>query len=63
MLIWDNSFPLFEKKLSKENEKKSISDIAFHQESPANKIHVSIRDRRCWQKRSYSDIATTTLLL
>ncbi|MGG0754905.1 hypothetical protein [Brevibacillus laterosporus] len=62
MLVWDNSFPLFEKKLSKENEKKSISDIASNQESPTDKIYVSIRYRRCW-KRSYSDIATTTLLL
>ncbi|PPA87222.1 hypothetical protein C4A76_12245 [Brevibacillus laterosporus] len=63
MLVWDNSFPLFEYKLSKENERKSISNIASNQESPTDKIHISIRDRRCWQKRSYSSIATTTLLL
>ncbi|MGG1443479.1 hypothetical protein ABE354_15765 [Brevibacillus laterosporus] len=63
MLIWDNSFPLLEYKLSKENENKSISGIVFNQESPTEKIYVSIRDRRCWQKRSYSDISTTTLLL
>ncbi|WP_068792109.1 hypothetical protein [Brevibacillus laterosporus] len=61
MLIWDTSFPLIEIEISKENEKESIPD--FDQESPANKIRISIRDRRCWQKRCYSDIATTTLML
>lgn len=50
MLVWDNSFPLFEYKLSKENERKSISNIASNQESPTDKIHISIRDRRCWKK-------------
>ncbi|MED1788151.1 hypothetical protein P4V47_11740 [Brevibacillus laterosporus] len=63
MLIWDNSFPLVENEISKENEMESISDIAYNQEPPSDKIYVSIRYRRCWLKRYYSDIATTTLML
>ncbi|MBG9774879.1 hypothetical protein ABD71_18170 [Brevibacillus laterosporus] len=34
MLIWDNSFPLFEKKLSKENEKNQYQTLLLIKNHP-----------------------------